>query len=230
MQIKERIKKLIRKIKLPRSIYLLLILAIVLNLLRIILFGNTSFIYILWNIFLAFIPFLISLILLSSTTKDKIFKPLFIIGFIVWLLFLPNAPYVVTDFIHLGRIHVVPVMYDIFLLFTSAWVSLLLGLYSINHIEKIFLLRFSSKITNTIIAIIIFFTSFGIYLGRYLRFNSWDFFINHNFLISSVFKVFTESNKYENVYYYTLLFFAFIYITYLSFVKININYKNHSET
>lgn len=208
---------MLKKFKIPKSIIYLLGLALFLNILRIVLFGNTSFLYILWNIFLAFIPFFISSILLLNTDKDKIFKPVFIIGFILWLLFLPNAPYVVTDFIHLGRFRAVPPMYDMFLLFTSAWVSLLLGLHSILHIEKILLSKFTRKITNLVILITILFASFGVYLGRYLRFNSWDLFISHNSLATSIWKTFIISNDYANVYGYTLLFFVFIYVSYRSF-------------
>ncbi len=200
----------------------MLIFVAVLHILRVIFFGNYAFTYILWNILLAFVPFLISSILILWTNKSNIFKPLFIIGFIFWLLFLPNAPYVVTDLIHLGRIRVVPVMYDAFVLFSSAWVSLLMGLYSINHMEKMFLLRFSKKVTNIIIAFVILFTSFGMYLGRFLRFNSWDFFTSHISLLSSIWEVFTKSNDYINVYSYTLLFFFFIYTSYLSFKQTDI--------
>ncbi len=207
----------IREIKIPKQITSLLLLAIVLNIVRIFLFKNTSFLYIFWNIFLAFIPFLISSVLLLYTNKGNIIKPFFIIGFILWLLFLPNAPYVITDFIHLGRIHSVPVMFDIFVLFSSAWVSLLLFLYSLGHMEKMLLLKFSKKSTDIIVAFVILFTSFGIYLGRYLRFNSWDLFVSHNFLFSSIWKVFTQANSYENVYAYTILFFAFIYVSFISF-------------
>lgn len=207
----------LREIKIPKQITYLLILAVVLNILRVIFFGSTAFLYIIWNIFLAFVPFIISLILVLRTNKDNISKLFFVAGFILWFLFLPNAPYVITDFIHLGRIHAVPVMFDIFVLFTSAWVSLLMGLYSLVNIEKIFLLRFTKKATNSIMVFIILFASFGMYLGRYLRFNSWDFFVSHDFLITSIMRVVREPNSYENVYAYTALFFAFIYISFISF-------------
>jgi uncharacterized membrane protein len=207
----------LREIKIPKQITSLLILAVILNILRVIFFGSTAFLYIFWNIFLAFIPYIISSILVLRTNKDNMSKVFFVAGFILWFLFLPNAPYVITDFIHLGRIHSVPVMFDIFVLFSSAWVSLLMGLYSLLNMEKIFLLRFTNKVTNIIMVLIILFASFGMYLGRYLRFNSWDFFVSHNFLISSILKVVKEPNSYENMYAYTALFFAFIYISFISF-------------
>lgn len=208
---------MLKKFKIPKSIIYLLGLAIFLNILRVILFGNISFLYILWNIFLAFIPFFISSILSLNTSKDNIFKLFFVIGFILWFIFLPNAPYVVTDFIHLGRFRVVPPMYDMFLLFTSAWVSLLMGLHSITQMEKMLLLKFRSRVVHFIMIVIILFASFGVYLGRYLRFNSWDLFISHNSLITSTWETLTLSNNYANVYGYTLLFFVFLYISYLSF-------------
>jgi uncharacterized membrane protein len=174
-----------------------------------------------WNIFLASVPFFISSFLLLRTNKENIIRPFFVIGFILWLLFLPNAPYVITDFIHLGRIRAVPVMYDIFVLFSSAWASLLFGLYSLEHMEKMISLRFSKKVTHITMIAIIFFVSFGVYLGRFLRFNSWDFFISHKFLLSSVWEVFTKSDN-LNVYYYSVLFFVFIYVSFISFKNSNI--------
>lgn len=206
----------LKEIKIPKQILIIFAFATILNLLRLYLFGTTSFLYLFWNIFLAFVPFFISSILFIKTTKQNIVRPFFVIGFVLWLLFFPNAPYVITDFIHLGRIHGVPVMFDIFVIFSSATVSLLLGLYSLEHIEKVLSLKFSKKVTDIIIAISILFASFGMYLGRYLRFNSWDFFISHKFLLSSIWSAFTGPNS-TNVYTYTILFFFFIYISYLSF-------------
>jgi uncharacterized membrane protein len=207
----------IYKIKIPKSILNLLVFALVLNTARIFLFGTTSFVYMFWNIFLAFVPFFISSILLIHTNKENFYKPFFIIGFMLWFLFLPNAPYVITDLIHLGRIRAVPVMYDSFLLFSSATVSLLMGLYSLQHIEKILSLKFSKRSINISIIVIILFTSFGMYLGRFLRFNSWDFFTSHVSLLSRIWEIFSQPNNYINVYAYTLLFFFFIYLSYLSF-------------
>lgn len=203
--------------KIPKSITILLILAIFLNIARILLFKTNSSLYMFWNIFLAFIPFFISYILLLRTDRGNIIKPFFIIGFILWILFLPNAPYVMTDFIHLGRTRFAPEMFDIFFFFSSALVSLLVGLYSIYHMEKILLLKFSKRAVNIAIPIIILFTSFGMYLGRFLRFNSWDFFVSHKFLLTSIWKVFVQPVSVTNVHSYILLFFLFIYVSYLAF-------------
>lgn len=211
----------IKSINIPKSIWGILSLAIILNIVRIFLFETNSFVYMFWNIFLAFIPLLISSILLFYSNKNNIFKPLFLFGFILWFIFLPNAPYVITDFIHLGKIRAVPVMYDIFVLFSSALVSLMAGIFSMFHIEKILLIKFSKKNTNIILVIITLFASFGMYLGRFLRFNSWDFFVSHNFLISNIWDIFIHPIDNINAYIYTILFFVFIYTSYFTFKNIN---------
>jgi uncharacterized membrane protein len=108
-------------------------------------------------------------------------------------------------------------MYDIFLLFVSAAAALLMGLYSLSHMEKMLLLKFSKKVTNILIAIIILFTSFGMYLGRFLRFNSWDLFISHNSLAFGIWNALSNPSNFMNIYSYTILFFIFIYVSYISF-------------
>lgn len=205
------------RIKIPKQIIILLALAIILNLLRVVLFNNTTFLYMFWNIFLALIPFLISSIILLNVNKSNFLKPQSLISLFIWFLFLPNTFYVLTDFIHLGRIYGVPVWYDIFVLFSSTTVSLLMGLYSLRHLEEICQLKFSKRLTSAILIIVILFASFGVYLGRFLRFNSWDFFVSHSSLFLNIWQIFTKENNYVNVYSYTFTFFLFILFCYWAF-------------
>lgn len=207
---------MLNKISVPKSIVLIIILSIILNILRVVLFGKFSFIYILWNIFLAIVPFLISSTLLFLKEKGKLNNIFFIIGGIIWVLFLPNAPYIVTDLIHIGVVRSVPVLYDSVLLFTSAWAGLLLGMNSIFHIEKILLSICSKKITSLIIAAVLLLTSFGMYLGRFFRFNSWDVFINPLSSSDKLFRNLSSSTYHIDALIYILLFFLFIYISYYS--------------
>jgi uncharacterized membrane protein len=207
---------MLNKLVIPKSIILLIVLAVVLNILRVLLFGKLSLIYILWNLFLAFVPFLISTTLLYFSEKGKLNKVLFIIGGIVWLIFLPNAPYIVTDLIHIGVVRAVPVLFDSLLLFTSAWAGLLLGMNSISHIEKILLLKYSKKISQITIIFILLLTSFGMYVGRFLRFNSWDIFTSPFSFFDKLSSTFYGSSETVEAIIYTLLFFSFIYISYSS--------------
>ena len=204
------------KLIIPKSIILLLILSFILNIFRILFFGKLSFIYIFWNIFLAVIPFFISYFLLGLSNKNKLTKIIFIIGGIFWLFFIPNAPYLVTDLIHIGEIRTVPILYDTILLFSSASLGLLLGIYSIYHMEQILKKKYSFKIVSKIIYITIFLISFGIYLGRFLRFNSWDIITNPIIFINTLGKIFTNKNYFIEALFYTFLFLFFIMMFYQS--------------
>lgn len=212
---------MIYKINIPRSIIILTILAIAFNVMRIIIWNKFSFIYILWNIFLAFIPFVISAILLYLSKETRSNKIIFIIGFILWLLFIPNSPYIVTDFIHLGEIRAIPVLYDILLLFSSATVGLLLFFHSLSHIEEIIKTKYQ-KYTTAIITFIIIMISFGIYLGRFLRFNSWDIFINHTSLVKNIWVIIRDAAVHTEVYLYTGMFFFFLLVSYNAWKHSNI--------
>lgn len=202
------------KIEIPKSIVIITFLAVVLNILRIIIWGKMSFFYILWNIILAFIPFIISAYLLSFLKRGKSNKIILITGTVLWLLFLPNAPYIVTDFIHLGTTKSIPKLYDTFLLFSSATVGMILFFESLSHVEQIIQMKLSKIKTSAIVGVIILMVSFGMYLGRFLRFNSWDIFINHTSLFGHIWEIFSQSTAHVEVYAYTILFFVFLFTFY----------------
>lgn len=203
-------------INIPKSVIYLTVLAVVMNILRIIIWDKDSFIYILWNIFLAFVPFIISSFILFYYRKKRFNNFLLIFGMFIWLIFIPNAPYIVTDFIHLGEIRSIPILFDILLIFSSAIVGLILGAHSLFHIEQIFNMKFSQRKTSIIIMTIILLISFGLYLGRFLRFNSWDIFINHTSLIKNVWNIFSDPSSSTDVFLYALMFFFFNVFFYYS--------------
>lgn len=211
------------KINIPKSIIPLLIFAVTLNILRIVIWGKYSFIYILWNIFLAFVPFIISSILLKCNEANKLNKTFFIISVFLWLLFIPNAHYIITDLIHLEEVRYAPVIYDTFLLFSSALVGLLFGLYSLSHMEQIIKIRFSEKIARISMLFIFLLIGLGIYVGRFMRFNSWDFFSNHVSILSSFHQIFSNPFDYIEVFIYTILFASFVYVSYKSWKYIGLN-------
>lgn len=200
----------------PKSIFLPLVLVFILTILRVVLFNRYSLVYILWNLLLAFIPFIISLFIVYLKKIGKLRDVYFIILGIIWLLFLPNAPYIVTDLIHIGVVRSVPVLYDSVLLFTSAWLGLLLGLNSIFHIEKVLLSKYSKKTTNIIILIILLLISFGMYLGRFLRFNSWDILTNPISFFNKLLGSLSTSSYHVESLIYIILFFSFLLVSYFS--------------
>ena len=203
---------LVFKKNIPDFLFPLIILSIILIAIRFFLWKTVSFNYLLWNILLAFIPLVLSLIVLFQPKKGIINKIIFIVGLILWLLFIPNAPYLVTDIIHLGEIKAVPVLFDTFLLFNTALLGLVIFCLSLEHIEKIILEKFSKVKTFLMTTFIILLISFGMYLGRFARFNSWDIFTNHQSLFGHIWGVISQTEA--HVYLYTLLFFSFLFLSY----------------
>ena len=188
---------------------------------RIILTGELIYIFLAWNLFLAWIPFAISQSLIKVQNRWKI---LFLTG--CWLLFLPNAPYIITDFLHLKHRPPIPYWYDILLLFSAALNGLLLGFASLLTIEKFLGGRYGNKISGIIVLCSFFLCAFGIYMGRYLRWNSWDILINPDEIAIDILNRVLNPFAHFKTWSVTVLFGTFFYIMYYS-VKNFINTKSN---
>lgn len=147
---------------------------------RLYMSGSFRYSFLIWNLFLAFIPYLISLLF-----KDPRFKKPWQRGMIFsgWLLFFPNALYIITDLSHLEGTTNVPIWYDAVLLFTASFAGLALGFASVVNVEYALEKILPKKYIMTVIVFLFFVGSFGVYLGRFERWNSWDI-INEPFLLA----------------------------------------------
>ena len=135
--------------------------------------GYLTYVFLLWNLFLAFIPYVISYWLCNNVHLIK--NKLKLIGLVAgWLLFVPNSFYILTDLFHLARNHSAPKWFDLLLLLSFAWNGLLFGILSMRKMETV-LHKVSGKTFSLfIIFIVMCLVAYGIYLGRFLRYNSWD--------------------------------------------------------
>jgi uncharacterized membrane protein len=126
-----------------------------------------------WNLALAWVPFVIALAVYDrhrrGTSPGRLALPA-----LLWLLFLPNAPYLVTDFVYLPQFRGMPVWYDITLLTAFAWLGLLLGFVSLYLMHAVGERLFGAAASWAGVAAVLVLTGFGIYLGRFERWNSWD--------------------------------------------------------
>lgn len=152
-------------------------ISITLVLFRVLFTGSLFYVFLIWNLFLASIPYLVSQYAVRHAnlkTKRWLFFPIAC----VWLLFLPNAPYIITDLIHLSNTTNNIIWYDAFMIFVFACNGLILGILSMHDIYK--LLASNGNIHFAVFSIIVasFLSGFGIYLGRFLRWNSWELFTN----------------------------------------------------
>ena len=142
---------------------------------RILYSGSIRYIFLGWNIFLAWIPYILSSYFIVYKHREK-WKQLFL--FASWLLFFPNALYIVTDLVHLEESTNVPLWYDAILLFASSFIGLIMAFISLQKVEYYLRDLLSKRTVNFIIPVILFIGSFGVYLGRFQRWNSWD--VIHN--------------------------------------------------
>lgn len=142
---------------------------------RVFITESPVFLFLLWNLILAIIPYILSLVIYHNYKSKKINGLFYLLAFL-WLIFFPNAPYIVTDLIHLGRSSLIPRWYDAVLLFSSAFAGLLLGMTSLRIIHMTIESHISRLYSWLVIVSVMFMSAFGIYLGRFERWNSWDIF------------------------------------------------------
>jgi uncharacterized membrane protein len=138
------------------------------------LYSDTrTFLFLNWNLFLAFVPWFLSSFAIIKPQMQQ-YKLIIALLMFVWLLFFPNAPYILTDLFHLRLRASMPIWFDLVLILCFAWTGLLFGFLSLWDIEKVLKTRFSATFVSFISICLLFLGSFGIYVGRYLRWNSWD--------------------------------------------------------
>lgn len=132
------------------------------------------FIMLTWNLFLAFFPLGVVLVLRDLRSAGFRTSWLLVAGLIVWLAFLPNAPYIITDLYHIKNIDFPLLWFDTMTLFLFALTGLLAGLYSTLVVHRLMQPMIGSGLTWLILIASQLLSGFGIYLGRFGRWNSWD--------------------------------------------------------
>ncbi len=133
--------------------------------------GQVTSTFLLWNLFLAWLPLLFAALALTAARRSLL---LALAPGLLWLVFLPNAPYLVTDLMHLAYDGRVPVLFDAVLLFSFALCGLALGLASLRWMQGLVASRWGRLGGWAFAATALGAAGFGIYLGRYVRWNSWD--------------------------------------------------------
>jgi uncharacterized membrane protein len=135
--------------------------------------GSFALRFLAWNLVLAAIPAVAAWFFARAMAKGS--SLIEQVGwFVIWLVFLPNAPYIITDFVHLTQRPGIPFWYDTALLISCAGTGLLLGYTSIADVQAAITRRFSALAGWVLVIAAVLLSGFGIYLGRFLRWNSWD--------------------------------------------------------
>jgi uncharacterized membrane protein len=164
-----------RQINLLASLMLTTALCVALLFVRMFYSQTTTYFWMLWNLFLALIPAFSSLIAFNLNQKNSRLNWLLVISWAgIWLVFFPNSLYLVTDIIHLRLRDNIPLWYDLVMMVAFAWAGCLLGLVSLSLMQNM-VSKVVGKRGGWLFALgVLCLSGFGIYLGRFLRWNSWD--------------------------------------------------------
>jgi uncharacterized membrane protein len=182
--------------------------------------GTGHYAFLIWNLFLAWIPFIISYFTYTITLNRKQIYIVIPIAAFLWLIFFPNAPYILTDFQHLavGQWRDLPVWYDVMMLIWFAFTGLLLGMVSLFLMQEIVRREFGRWVGWGFVAMVAGLSSAGIYVGRFLRWNSWDVFNNPKGMAAYTIQSVRDPNL-QSIGFMSLFtaFFLFLYITLYTF-------------
>lgn len=185
-----------------------------------------------WNIFLLFIPYLLAKFLENYWDKNKFnfwWQKLIAIGFgFVWLLFIPNTAYIITDARHL--IHACSLGNQYKVCAESAWLIILFFVYAIiGWIAFVFLVRqmksliekiWNKKVGKLFVVTLIPLIAIGVLIGLVDRWNSWDFFANLSGVLNSVLLHFTDFIYFRNFLVFSLGLYVLYFVGDRLFKKI----------
>ncbi len=186
---------------------------------RVLYSGSYNYSNLLWNLFLAWLPYIFAVIASSLFgISPKRWWLIFLFGFL-WLLFFPNAPYIVTDFYYLDPRPPLPLWFDISLIAIFAFTGCFLPIASLRSIHTI-IDRSIGRVFGWFFALFALgLASLGVYLGRFGRYNSWDILLNPKSLLKEVIN--NLLNPLDNLGFvgFTIMFTSILLVFYLMFVN-----------
>jgi uncharacterized membrane protein len=180
-------------------------------------------------LFLAWIPFVLS-ILISEFQKENRSVLLMAVLFCCWLMFFPNSPYLITDLFHLHQRKDIPLWFDLILILSFAWNGLLLGFSSLMEVQRFLKHYFKTWVVHAFIVFLMMLCSFGIYLGRFPRWNSWDILSNPVSLFSDILQMCLHPSNNTRMIGVTFFFSLFLIAAYWTLIELIRNFRaEHHE-
>lgn len=142
--------------------------------------------YLVWNLFLAWLPLVFALRLVKVLRRKLWSSWEGLATSFLWLVFLPNSFYMISDFIHLQEVPPADILYDALMFTSFVFTGVVLGFSSLYLIHLHLRRRLSTRAAGAWIGIILLLCSIAIYLGRDLRWNTWDILVNPGGLLFDV--------------------------------------------
>jgi uncharacterized membrane protein len=181
---------------------------------RVMYTGQPNYLFLVWNLFLAWIP------LWCAMGAWQLYRLRLSLGIPillgVWLLFFPNAPYILTDLIHLSRRQQAPIWFDTIMLLSFAWSGLMVGFASLWIVQNLVEFWLGRIAGWTAAGLALAAAGFGMVLGRFHRWNSWDLFAQPQPLFQDIVSPLLNPSDHTRTLAATLLFFGFLSLAYLT--------------
>ena len=172
------------------------------------------FAWLVWNLFLAWVPFVLALVVYDGHRRGA--RPRLLVPLsLLWLVFFPNAPYILTDFVHLEHELAAPLWFDALMIASFAFTGLLLGYASLYLMQSVVRARFGVLAGWAAAIGALAISSIGIYLGRFVRVNSWDVVTNPDFLLGIARLRLEDPLGNPKLIAVALLFSSFLTVTYV---------------
>lgn len=162
--------------------------------------------FLVWNLFLAAIPVAASFFARHLHARAW-FWPLALL----WLVFFPNAPYIVTDLMHIRTTRPANLWLDVLLLGSAALTGLYAGLVSLRWMHEAVRLRGSPRLAWVVVLGASLLCGFGVYLGRFQRWNSWDIVTRPAELLAEAWSALAETH----VLAFSVLFSVVVFAGYI---------------
>ena len=173
------------------------------------------FFFLCWNLFLAWVPYGLAVRAEALHRRGASAGRYWALAFL-WLLFWPNAPYLITDFIHLDARPPVPLWYDGLLLFSFAWTGMLLAVFSLRLMERQWRERLGARRAGAAVWGALLAGSIGVFLGRVLRWNSWELFTRPHHLLADLADLLASPAQLQAAGAMSGAFFLFLAAVYVS--------------
>jgi uncharacterized membrane protein len=175
---------------------------------------EVTYLFLVWNLFLAGVPWT------AGAALDVLRRRAATIALaVVWVCFFPNAPYMVTDLLHLEPKAPVPHWFDSLMLFAFAWAGCVAGFSSLSAMHRLVARRTNEIVGWCFVAAVAGLSGFGIYLGRFRRWNSWDVIADPGRLLSDIAHRFLDPFSHGRTFAVTFAFAAFILAGYAAFMS-----------
>ena len=190
---------------------------------RVYLSGSGTYVFLGWNLLLAWLPYGCSVWAAGVYRRYARRGWALILPGAAWLIFFPNAPYLITDFLHLQTRAPIPLWYDIGLLTAFAWTGCFLAVASLRIMQSL-VMESAGRWAGELFALgSLGLAGLGVYLGRFLRWNSWDVLLQPGEVLADVARRLANPAQTVGV---TLMFAAVLFMCYLTIVSLQRREQN----